>query len=83
MLMSGSYAAVMGDRGRLVVPAEVRAHHGFDKGTSLIFMESPWGLVLTSREALLARIQSELEGSNLVEELLIERRREATIEDAG
>ena len=73
----------MGDRGRLVVPAEVRARHGFEKGSSLIFMESPWGLVLTSREALLARIQSELEGSNLVEELLVERRREAAIEDSG
>lgn len=74
---------MMGDRGRVVVPAEVRAHHGFEKGTPLIFMESPWGLILTSREALLARIQTELEGTNLVEELLIERRREAVIEDGG
>ncbi|MDE0170953.1 MAG: AbrB/MazE/SpoVT family DNA-binding domain-containing protein [bacterium] len=73
----------MGDRGRLVVPAEVRTRHGFEKGTSLIFMETPLGLVLTSRETLLARIQSELEGSNLVEELVAERRREAVIEDAG
>ena len=81
--MSGTYAAVMGDRGRIVVPAEVRARYGFDKGTPLIFTESPWGLVLTSREALLARIQSELEGSNLVEELLVERRQQAAVEDAG
>ena len=81
--MGGTYAAVMGDRGRLVVPAEVRTRHGFEKGTSLIFMETPLGLVLTSRETLLARIQSELEGSNLVEELVTERRREAAIEDAG
>ena len=43
---------------------------------------SPWGLVITSREALLDRIQSELQGSSLLEELLIDRRREAAIEDA-
>ena len=83
--MSGTYAAVMGDRGRLVVPAEVRANHGFEKGTALIFIESTQGLMLTSREALLAQIQSELEGSNLVEGLINQRRRsaEAAIEDAG
>ena len=80
--MSGTYVATMGDRGRLAVPAEVRARHGLDQGTSVIFMESPWGLVLVSREALLARVQSELEGSNLVEKLLDQRRRSAEIEDA-
>lgn len=73
----------MGDRGRLVVPAEVRARHGFDRGTVLVFTESPWGLVLTKREALLAQIQSELKGSNLVDELLTDRRRQAAIEDDG
>ncbi len=67
----------------MVVPAEVRARHGFDRGTVLVFTESRWGLVLTTREALLARIQSELEGSNLVDELLTDRRRQAAIEDDG
>ncbi len=81
--MSGTYAVTMGDRGRIVVPAEVRVRHGFDRGTDLILTESPWGLVLTSREALLARIQSELQGSNLVEELVTERRQQAAVEDAG
>ncbi|WP_420613794.1 AbrB/MazE/SpoVT family DNA-binding domain-containing protein [Candidatus Spongiisocius sp.] len=80
--MSGTYVATMGDRGRLAVPAEVRARHGLDQGTSVIFMESPSGLVLVSREALLARVQSELEGSNLVEKPLDQRRRSAEIEDA-
>ena len=71
----------MGDRGRLVVPPEVRDRHGLDQGTSVIFMESPWGLAITTREALLARIQSQLEGSNLVEEHLDERRWSAEMED--
>lgn len=74
---------MMGDRGRLVVPTELRARHGFEAGSSLLFMESPRGLVLTSRQALLARIKAGLEGGDLVEELLIEREREAGIEDAG
>ena len=65
-----------------MVPAEVRVRHGLDEGTPVIFMESPWGLVLTSREALLDRIQSELEGSNLGEGLIDQRRRSAEIEDA-
>ncbi|MXZ67738.1 MAG: AbrB/MazE/SpoVT family DNA-binding domain-containing protein [Acidimicrobiia bacterium] len=81
--MDGTHAVTMGDRGRLVVPAEVRARHGFDRGTVLVFTESPWGLVLTKREALLAQIQSELKGSNLVDELLTDRRRQAAIEDDG
>ena len=65
-----------------MVPAEARSHHGFEKGRSVIFMESPWGLVITTREALLARVQSELQDTNLVEELLTERRAEAAMEDA-
>ena len=81
--MSGSYAAVTGDRGRLVVPEEVRARHGFAEGIPVLSMESPSVPVLTTREGLPARLQAELEGANLVEELLIERRREAAIEDAG
>ncbi len=80
--MSGTYVATMGDGGRLVVPAEVRARHGLEQGASVIVMESPWGLVLTTREALLARIQLHLKGSNLVQQLLDQRRRSAAIEDA-
>jgi len=66
-----------------VVPAEIRARHGFDRGTVLVLTESPWGLVLTTREALLARIQSELQGSTLVDDLLADRRRQAAIEEGG
>ncbi len=80
--MSGIHTAVLGERGRIAVPADLRTQHGFKKGASLVFVGSPWGLVITSREALLDRIQSELQGSSLLEDLLIDRRREAAIEDA-
>ena len=81
--MSGTYTAVTGDRGRVVVPTELRVRHGFEECSSLIFMESRWGLVLTRREALLARIQTGLEGGDLVAETPIKWKREAAIEDAG
>lgn len=66
----------------MVVPKQVRARYGLQEGAAVIFMESPSGLILTTRQDLLARIQSELESSKLVEELLAERRREAALEDA-
>lgn len=75
--MRGSHTIVMGDRGRLVIPAEVRAEHGFDEGTPLVLLDSPGGLVLLTRAQLRARVRADLEGHDLVAELLAERRREA------
>lgn len=74
---------VMGDRGRLVVPAEVRARAGLVEGTPLILLESPEGIVLLTRSQLRARVRDELAGLDLVGELLADRRRAAEAEDAG
>ena len=74
---------VMGDRGRLVVPAEVRARAGLVEGTPLVLLESPGGLVLLTREQLRDRVRSDLAGLDLVGELLADRRRAAELEDAG
>ena len=73
----------MGDRGRLVVPAEVRARAGLVEGTPLVLFESTSGLVLLTREQLRDRVRSDLAGLDLVGELLAERRRAAELEDAG
>jgi AbrB family looped-hinge helix DNA binding protein len=73
----------MGDRGRIVVPADVRGRAGLREGTPLILLESPHGLVLLTREQLRARVRSELDGLDLVSELLTERRRAAEREDAA
>jgi AbrB family looped-hinge helix DNA binding protein len=73
----------MGDRGRLVVPAEVRARAGLVEGTPLILLESPEGIVLLTRSQLRARVRDELAGLDLVGELLADRRRAAEAEDAG
>ena len=80
--MSGTHQVVVGDRGRLVVPAEVRERAGIHEGTPLILLETPTGLVLLTRDQLKSRVRAELEGLDLVGELLAERRAAATIEDA-
>jgi len=81
--MSGTYTVVVGDRGRIVVPAEVRERAGLAEGTPLVLLETPGGLVLLTREQLRARVRLELEGLDLVAELLADRRRAAEREDAA
>jgi AbrB family looped-hinge helix DNA binding protein len=81
--MSGTYTIVVGDRGRLVVPAEVRERAGLAKGTTLVLLETPSGIVLMTRAQLRDRVQGELSGLDLVGELLADRRAAAADEDAA
>lgn len=81
--MSGTHTVVVGDRGRLVVPADVRERLGLDKGTPLILLETPGGLVLMTRGQLRDRVRQELDGLDLVSELLADRRASAAREDAA
>jgi AbrB family looped-hinge helix DNA binding protein len=80
--MRGTHNVVMGDRGRLVIPAEVRAEHGFEEGTPLVLLDTHGGLVLLTRAQLRDRVRTDLAGLDLVAELLADRRREAAA-DAG
>jgi len=81
--MSGTHTVTVGDRGRIVVPADVRARAGLAEGTPLILLETPTGLVLLTREQLQARVRDELDGLDLVADLLADRRRAAQREDAA
>ena len=81
--MSGTYQVVMGDRGRLVIPAEVREHLGLESGTPLVLVESDHGVLIATREQLKYLVRAELGGTDLVAELLAERRRLASAEDAA
>jgi AbrB family looped-hinge helix DNA binding protein len=74
---------VVGDRGRVVVPAEVRERAGLSEGTRLVLIETPNGLIFLTREQLKARVRAELAGLDLVNELLAERRAQADAEDAA
>lgn len=71
----------MGDRGRIVVPAEIRERTGLKVGTPLVLLEAAGGLVLLTRQQLRARVRGELAGVDLVDELLAERRSASKVED--
>jgi bifunctional DNA-binding transcriptional regulator/antitoxin component of YhaV-PrlF toxin-antitoxin module len=75
--MGGTHAVTMGDRGRLVVPAEVRERYGFDPGVPLVLVETAAGLVVTTRESARELVRQQLRGPSLVEELIADRRRDA------
>lgn len=81
--MSGTYGSVMGDRGRLVVPAQLRAQQHWEAGTPLLFIETADGVVLASRAQAKRIIRDQLAGADLVAGLLRERRAAAETEDAA
>jgi AbrB family looped-hinge helix DNA binding protein len=83
IVMSGTYQVAMGDRGRLVIPADLRERAGLAEGTALILLETPRGLVLLTRPQLQELVRADLTGLDLVGELLAERRISATVEDAA
>ena len=81
--MSGTYQVVMGDRGRLVIPADLRDRAGLAEGTPLVLLETPKGLVLLTRSQLQELVRADLAGLDLVGELVAERRAEAATDDAA
>ena len=76
--MSGTYLATMRARGHVVVPAELRERANLTPGRPLIFVETPVGLLLLTREQLRDLVRSELGGEGLVSSLLADRRAAAT-----
>lgn len=79
--MSGSYTVEMGDRGRFVVPKELRDRIGLREGTRLVLLDSPDGVVLATREQVKTLLRRQLAGGSLVDELIADRRRAAVGED--
>ena len=70
----------LGNRGRIVVPADVRERSGMHEGTQLVLFETPSGLVVIARERLKELVRHDLAGHDLVAELLADRRLAATEE---
>ncbi len=81
--MSGTYPVVMGDRGRLVVPVELRERLHLDPGVSLLLLDTPSGVVLLTREQAKTLLRDRLADVDLVGELLAERRSQAAADDAA
>lgn len=81
--MGGTYRVTMGDRGRLVIPVEVRDRAGLAEGTPVVLLETQAGIVLLTRSQLRDRVRADLAGLDLVGELLAERRAEAADDGAA
>ncbi len=79
--MNGTYQVVMGDRGRLVIPAELRQRAGLLEGTPVVLVETTGGVVLLGRDQLKTMVRADLSGLDLVGELLADRRAEAITDD--
>lgn len=73
----------MGDRGRLVVPAELRRSAGLTEGTPVILIETSSGVVVMTRAQARAHLRRQLDGQSLTEMLLSERRAASGIEDVA
>lgn len=71
----------MGDRGRLVIPIEVRERLHLDAGSPVLLVETDDGLVLTSREQARQLLKRQLAGKSLVAQLLQERREAAAADE--
>ena len=81
--MSTTWNSEVGDRGRLVIPSEFRAKRNWPTGTALIAVESELGLTFIERDTLHQLVARQLSESDLVAELLSERRSDSHREDAA
>ncbi|UJP08844.1 AbrB/MazE/SpoVT family DNA-binding domain-containing protein [Microbacterium sp. KUDC0406] len=81
--MDTTFVASMGDRGRLVVPAALRTRQHWESGTPLLFIETDNGVVLATRDQAKRILRAQLSGTDLVGDLLAERRAAAGREDAA
>jgi AbrB family looped-hinge helix DNA binding protein len=75
--MGDTSTLTVGQKGRVVIPAAVRARHGWDEGAVLVGFEAEDGFTLMSREAALRMVRSQLAGPSLADELIRERHAEA------
>lgn len=80
MVSGTAHHVTMGDRGRLVIPAELRHRAGLEQGVHLVLVETPGGLVVLSRDRLKDLVRAQLAGDSLVDELVAERRAAAVAE---
>ncbi len=81
--MGDTYTVVVGEKGRVVVPADVRQRMGLAPGSRLVLVDSPQGLVLLTQAQLRDRVRAGLHGRELVGGLLDDRRQAARAEDAA
>lgn len=75
--MHSSHSVAIDNRGRLTIPAALRAFAGLKEGTPLVVMETSGGIALMTLDQLKELVRNDLKGLNLVDELIRERSQEA------
>jgi bifunctional DNA-binding transcriptional regulator/antitoxin component of YhaV-PrlF toxin-antitoxin module len=65
----------------LVIPAELRQRKHWTEGTILVAVETEHGVILTGRSELEDIVRRQLAGTDVVAELIEERREAAARED--
>lgn len=75
--MSDTLAVQVGDKGRVVIPAELRARHQWGTGATLVAIDTEVGVLLAGRDTVERMVRERLAGHDLVSELIADRRAEA------
>ena len=83
---AANYGVEMGERGRVVIPAEVRQRLDLKEGEKMVLVVqddgsiklTPWKTVLKNTAGMFAHLSS---GISMVDELIADRRAEAARED--
>lgn len=72
--MDATYAASVGDRGRLVITSALRRSQKWEPGTQLLMLDTPNGVITMTQQQAKQLIRKQIGAGRLVEELLAERR---------
>lgn len=80
--MSDTQAVVVGNKGRVVVPASLRTRHRWSEGSMLVAVDTEYGVLLADRAEVERFLRERLAGTGLLGELVAERRATARAEDA-
>ncbi len=81
-----SYQAKLIKGGKIVIPAELRREFGFNEGDTLVLEREGNGVVIKTYAQVVREVQAEFKAMlgdssrSMVDELIVERRTEATRE---
>ena len=80
--MSGTTVVLVGPKGRVVIPVEIRRTLGLQEGSELVAMVEDDAVVFLRRDSVKARLRSMFTdvGTSLRDELIAERRTTAAEE---
>lgn len=79
--MSDTLAVQVGNKGRIVVPASLRARHDWVEGSTLVALDTELGVLLADQATVERLVRAQLAGHDLLEDLISDRRRDAAREN--